>query len=453
VVGPLLAYIRPADRLQQVLIWEGSLIDPIGGILGAVVFSAVLATNHNGPGYHLGQFLISISAGVGGAVIGTAVLWFLLRGMRLSEVLGTTSQLASVVGVAAACDIARDDAGLIAAVLMGLAVANMRGFDAPARRPFFETLVQLIIGVLFVGISATVTPASLRHLVVPALGLVAVLVLVTRPLVAQLAAVRTEMPPAERWFTGWMAPRGIVAAASASTFSAGLVSHGIGGASKILPVTFVVIVVTVMVYGLTGAAVARRLGVTSPERTRPLLVGGEAWVIELACGLRSAGLDVQMWAGSEEQREQIRAAGLQLAPGELLAAATGRGAQLEGINAVLLLTTEDDFNALASAVLAGSIQGPVYRLGPRLPSHGVVAPYTGGQILFGAGLTRYDLGRRYAGGARITSRPADGGLPAGPGLLFLVRRDGKLVPVTTASTPVPQSGDTMIVLESILAGS
>ena len=43
----------------------------------------------------------------------------------------------------------------------------MRGFDIPARRPFFETLVQLIIGVLFVAISATVTPASLRHLVLP----------------------------------------------------------------------------------------------------------------------------------------------------------------------------------------------------------------------------------------------------------------------------------------------
>jgi hypothetical protein len=50
---------------------------------------------------------------------------------------------------------------------MGLAAANMRGFDIPARRPFFETLVQLIIGVLFVAISATVTPASLRHLVLP----------------------------------------------------------------------------------------------------------------------------------------------------------------------------------------------------------------------------------------------------------------------------------------------
>jgi hypothetical protein len=452
-VGPLLNFVRPTERLQRVLIWEGSLIDPVGGILGAVVFHAVLASTRRGPGYQLGQFLIGIGTGVVGGVIGTAVLWFLLRKLRLGEVLGTTSQLASVVGVAAACDIIRDDAGLIAAVIMGLAVANMRGFDMPARRPFFETLVQLIIGVLFIAISATVTPASLRHLILPTLGLVAVLVLVTRPLVAKLATLGTDMPKGERRFTGWMAPRGIVAAASASTFSAGLVSHGIGGAAKILPVTFLVIVATVTLYGLTASPVARRLGVTRPDRTRPLLVGGEAWVIDLACGLRTAGLDVLMWAGFEEQRERIRQAGLELAPGELLAAATGRGAQLEGINAVLLLTTEDDFNALASAVLAGSVEGPVYRLGPRLPSHGVVAPYTGGQILFRAGLTRYDVGRRYAGGARITSRPADGEIPAGTDLLFLVRADGKLMPVTTASTPELQSGDTMILLESVLLGS
>jgi NhaP-type Na+/H+ or K+/H+ antiporter len=453
VVGPLLNFIHPAERLQRVLIWEGSLIDPVGGILGAVVFSAVLATTHEGPGYEIGQFLIGIGTGVAGGVVGIAVLWFLLRKLRLGEVLGTASQLAAVVGVAAACDIVRDDAGLVAAVMMGLAVANMHGFDAPSRRPFFETLVQLIIGVLFISISATVTPASLRHLILPTLGLVAVLVLVTRPLVAQLAALRTDMPKAERWFTGWMAPRGIVAAASASTFSAGLVSHGIAGAAKILPVTFLVIVATVTLYGLTAAPVARRLGVTRPDRTRPLLVGGEAWVVDLACGLRSTGLDVLMWAGVEEQRERIRNAGLELAPGELLAAATGRGALLEGINAVLLLTTEDDFNALAAAVLAGSVEGPVYRVGPQLPSHGVVAPYTGGEILFGAELTRLEVGHRYAGGARVVNRPGDDGIPPGMELLFLVRADGKLMPVTRASPPAPQPGDTMILLEPALVGS
>jgi NhaP-type Na+/H+ or K+/H+ antiporter len=74
-----------------------------------------------------------------------------------------------------------DDTGLIAAIFMGLSLANQRGFDLPARRPFFETLVQLIIGVLFISISATVTPHSLRHLVLRTLALVAVLVIAARP--------------------------------------------------------------------------------------------------------------------------------------------------------------------------------------------------------------------------------------------------------------------------------
>jgi NhaP-type Na+/H+ or K+/H+ antiporter len=449
VVGPLLGFIRPTERLQHVLSWEGSLIDPVGGILGAVVFHAVIARTHRGPGYQLAQFLAGVGVGLAGGIVGVALLWLLLSKLRLGELLGTNAQLASVVAVAAGCDILRDDAGLIAAIVMGLAVANLRGFDVPARRPFFETLVQLIIGVLFVSISATVTPASLRHLVLPTLGLAAVLVLITRPLVAWLATARTDMTTGERLFTGWMDPRGIVAAAAASTFSAGLVSHNVQGASKILPVTFLVIVITVAVYGLTAVPVARRLGVIRSARTRPLLVGGEDWVVDLGRTLRSLGLEVLMWAGFDEQRQRIKQAGLELAPGELLAAATGRGAQLEGITAVLLLTGEDNFNALGSTVLQGSVDGPVYRLGARQPGHGVVAPYTGGEILFDPKLTRFEVGQRYAGGARIRTRSADGGrtpADADSSLLFLVRSDGRLAPVTRTGPPEPEAGDTMVLL-------
>ncbi len=453
VIAPLLRFVRPTERLRRVLAWEGSLIDPVGGILGAVVYAAVAAGVHKGLAYQLGEFLITVGIGLAGAVIGVALLWFLLRKLRLGEVLGTSAQLACVVGVAAGCDIAREDAGLLAAIVMGLAVANMDGFDISARRPFFETLVQLIIGVLFVSISATVTPASLSHLVLPTLGLVAVLVLITRPLVAFLATLRTDLTRGEREFTGWMAPRGIVAAATASTFSAQLAAKNVGGASKILPVTFLVIVATVAVYGLTAVPVARRVGVTRPSRTRPLLVGGQAWAVELACALASAGLDVLMWAGLEEQREAVRRAGLELAPGELLASATARGAELEGITTVLLLTDEDDFNALAAAELAGAADGAVYRLGARLPSHGVVAPYTGGEILFGTSLTRYDIGHRYAAGARIFTRPADSGIPAGSDLLFLIRANGILAPVTQTSIPPLEEGDTMILLSPATADS
>ena len=101
VVGPLLLFIRPTERLQRVLAWEGSLIDPVGGILGAVVFHAVLAGTRREPGYQLGQFLIGVGVGLVGGVAGVALLWLLLRRIRLGEVLGTSAQLASVVAVAA----------------------------------------------------------------------------------------------------------------------------------------------------------------------------------------------------------------------------------------------------------------------------------------------------------------------------------------------------------------
>jgi len=445
VVGPLLAFVRPSDRLQRILSWEGSLIDPVGGILGAVVFHAVLASTSGGVSHPLGQFLLSLGIGVAGAAVGVALLWLCLCKLDLDDVLSTTSQLACVVGVAAACDIVRDDAGLIAAILMGLAVANLRAFNLPAKRPFFETLVQLIIGVLFVAISATVTPESLRHIVLPTLALVAVLVVVTRPLVAFSATIRTELTRGERAFIGWMAPRGIVAAATASTFGAELAAAHVGGASKILPVAFLVIVATVALYGLTAVPVARRLGVTRPARTRPLLIGGDPWVIDLALALRAAGLDVLMWAPAEGQRTQITQAGLNLAPGEQLASAVAQGAEIEGVTAILLLTGEDDYNVLAATILAGNSDTPVYRLASQ-SSHGAVASSTPGETLFAAALTHPALTARHRAGARITTQPSDGAIPPATDLLFRVNPNGTLIPVTITRPPDPQPGDTLVLL-------
>ncbi len=139
-----------------------------------------------------------------------------------------------------------------------------------------------------------------------------------------------------------------------------------------------------------------------------------------------------MRASLEEQCETVRRVGLELAPEELLASATARGAELESITAVLLHTEEDDYNAPAAAGLAGAADGPVYRLGARLPSHGVVAPYTGGDILFGTSLTRHHVGHRYAAGAPIFTRPADSRIRAGSDL-FLVRANGILAPVIQKS--------------------
>ncbi|MFJ6756289.1 cation:proton antiporter [Streptomyces sp. NPDC091273] len=448
VVGPLLQYVRPTDKVRRLLIWEGTLTDPIGAILGALVFHAIDTTHQIdiGRGYQLGQFLISLAVGFVGGAVGVALLWLTLRVLRLGETLGTLAQLATVIAVSAGCDIVRDDTGLIAAIVTGMAAANIRGFDMPARRPFFETLVQLIIGLLFISISASVTPASLTPVLLPTLVLVVLLVLVVRPLVAFVATMGKDMTMGERAFAGWMAPRGIVAASTAAAFAASLVQLGLRGASKILPITFLVIVSTVVLYALTAGPVARRLGVALPNLTRPLLVGGAPWAIALGQALRSAGLDVQMWAGLGEERERIKDAGITLARGDLLATATNPRARLEGVNAVFLLTDDDDFNALASVVVEDNVEGPVYRVGPPHESHGVVAPYTGGAVLFGGSLVRHVLAERYEQGARFLVRPASDPIPPGHERLFVVSGDGRLDPVDETQAVNPREGDLVVLL-------
>ncbi|MFD8598930.1 cation:proton antiporter [Kitasatospora sp. NPDC059646] len=434
VVGPLLNFVRPTDRVQRILMWEGSLIDAVGGILGALVFHALVDQRHRSLGRGLLEFAAGVGVGLVGGLLGAAVLWWLLVRVRLGEVLGSSAQLAAVVGVAAGCDALRDDTGLIAAVVMGVLVATVPAFDLPARRPFFETLVSLVVGVLFVSISSTVSWSALRPVLLPALALAAVLVAVVRPLVGSLSTAGCGLTEGERAFVGWMAPRGIVAASTAATFSAGLAAAGIGGAPKILPATFTVIVATVTVYGLTAVPAARLLRVVRRARSRPLLVGGEPWAVELAAVLRSAGLDVLLWAGRDEQRARIAAAGLPLADGELLAAVGGEAVEQEGVTAVYLLTAEDEFNALAAALLGDDSAVPVTRLAATRPGPGVHAPGPSAAVL-PAALTATELARRHAAGARILRRPAHGPLPPGHDLLFTLDHAGRLRPATPHGRP------------------
>jgi hypothetical protein len=200
----------------------------------------------------------------------------------------------------------------------------------------------------------------------------------------------------------------------------------------------------VALYGLTAVPVARRLGVTRSTRTRPLLIGGDPWVIDLARALRTAGLEVLMWAPSDDQRAQIKQAALDLAAGEELTAAVTQGADIEGVTAVLLLTREDDYNALASTTLAGNSETPVFRL-PATQS-GATSSRTGGEALFTPALTHPALTARHTAGARITTQASEGGIPPATDLLFRVNPNGTLIPVTLSLPPDPQPGETLVLL-------
>jgi len=265
VVTPILHAARPGTRLTRILSFEGTSIDPIGAIIAVVVFEELTASHTHHVLHGVLDFAVRIGIGAGGGAAGALVLWLLLAKVKLTGILATQAIIATVITIAGFCDALRDDTGLVAAITMGIVLANLRGVDLPGDRPFIKTVVQLAIGVLFISISATVTPASLRGVIWPALGLIALLVLVVRPAVALVATARSSLTRNERIFIGCMDPRGIVAASTAASFSAPLVARHIGGADKLLPATFLVIVGTVAIYGLTAAPLASKLGLRQPE--------------------------------------------------------------------------------------------------------------------------------------------------------------------------------------------
>ena len=117
--------------MRTLLKWEGVLVDPVGAVIGVLVFQGVQSGQPGGDRWRPGEFVASIGVGAAIGVIGAAVLLVLLRQVqREAPGMVVSVTLAAVVGAVVAADLLRDDSGFVAATLMGVALGNQR-FLAP----------------------------------------------------------------------------------------------------------------------------------------------------------------------------------------------------------------------------------------------------------------------------------------------------------------------------------
>lgn len=268
VVTPILDFARPEPRVRKILLWEGTLLDPLGAIFAVVVYQIVRAADGAQPLEALGTVAFSFLVAIVMALVGLVLVVLGLKFVRNQGLLGTQMLVGVVVLVAGVANFVASGSGLLAALLMGTAmlpIATRFKVSLDDVTPFFDTVTSIGIGVLFVGIAALVPSPVVGSIVWPAIGMAAVLILAVRPFVALVCTGWAGLRANERAFIGWLDPRGIVAAATASSLGASLVAANVTGADRLLPVAFVVIAVTVAVYGLTAAPVARLLGLRQPS--------------------------------------------------------------------------------------------------------------------------------------------------------------------------------------------
>ena len=422
VVGPLLGFIRPSKTVDAVLRWEGAFADPIGATLGVLVFNAVIAGQARA-GEEVSQFLVSIGIGAGfglaGAILTTAwAYWF--KPTQSQALIGT---LMFVVAMVVGADLLREDAGLITGLVMGMIVVNRpRQLDpgglgiesaklARAWRERIGALSTFLIGTLFIILSAQVSPRDIAAIGWVSLAFLAVLTLVGRPLAVAISTLRSTLAIRERAFVAWMAPRGIVAAATSSTFALGLSQAGVGGgAGKLVPITFVVIVGTALIYGLSGPSVARALGVAHTGPGGILLLGVTPVSRAIGRALQAQGLTVMVWTTNDERAQAAKADGLVVYQGDpFVDAAGGAPSELDELEYALAVSDDDGLNAMVATDLSEYFgREHVYQLPPK---RGQTASfYTRAQTLFDSSASHDEIAARIQRGGEITvaAAPATG---------------------------------------------
>ena len=387
VIIPMLRQAGLNRRTASYLKWEGIINDPIGALLAVLAFQFLLLAGEGSPwpevftGLGLAVGSAALLGGLGGWLVAVAFL----RGM-VPEYLKSPVLLGAVLIVFVASNALQHEAGLLAVTVMGIVVANMHLPGIQDMKRFKEYITVMLVSVVFVVLTADLDTQLLLSLAARDIALVAVLLFVTRPISIMLATLGTKMEFNDRVLLAWIAPRGIVAAATAGVMGPGLVAAGYSDAERLLPLVFAVIFATVVLHGGSIGWIARRLGLASPMRDSVLIVGGSPWSTELARKLRESQINVLVADRSWSNLRAARLAGIPVFYGEILSEFAEESVEITHVAGVLAATSNDAYNALVCKSFAPEIgQRNVYQLamgGGDKDPRGVARPLRG-RLAFG----------------------------------------------------------------------
>lgn len=365
VVNPLLRHAMLKPRAASCLRWEGSVNDPIGALLGVLLveFFVSYQSDVTGIGHALESVGIAIAtSAVFGAGLGYAAGRVFERGW-IPEYLKSPTLLVLVLAAYAASDAAQSSAGLLTVTVMGIVMGNMRLTSIHEMRRFKEYVSLLLIAVVFILLTASLQISRLDWIDWRAAALLAAVIFLIRPAAVWLATLGAGVPVKDRILIGWIAPRGIVAAATAGVFALTLADAGYGDAHALTPLIFTLIFATVILHGFSIGPLARWLDLAATKRNRVLIVGASAWSIRLAETLQNANVPLLIADSSYRRLRQARLAGLPVFYGEILSEIAESSLQVNDIGILLAATSIDAYNALVCTAFASELgRHQIYQL-------------------------------------------------------------------------------------------
>lgn len=345
VIIPILRTMRPNKNISNILRWEGILIDPLGALAAVVIFQLVTLEVKQ-----TSDFLIALEIFAAGIAFGGAAamaLGYVMRRHFLPDYLHNVAALAMVLLTFTVSNSLAHESGLLAVTIMGIMLANMKDVNTEDILDFKESLTVSLTSVLFIILAARIPPDAFSLAWLPTALLMAFILFVSRPLAVILSTIGSSLTWPERAVLSWIAPRGIVAAAVSALFALQLEAENIEGAASLVPLTFAVIVVTVLVQGVTARPFSRWLGVADPEAKGVLVLGGNPFALAMALSLKKLDVEVILADTSWDQIRKARMAGLRTYFGTVVSEDADRRLDLVGIGVLLALSHRAPLNSLA----------------------------------------------------------------------------------------------------------
>lgn len=350
VIKPILRSVRPKASVANVLQWESILIDAIGAILAVLVYQFVVSGGLGHGGLIVGVLVfgeilfIGVLLGAGSGY----VLGILLRRHWIPKYLHNVAALSLVCCMFALSNLFQDESGLLTVTVMGLWLANMKGVELDGIFDFKESLSILLLSMLFILLVARMDMHEFLSIGWPALGVLAVIQFLVRPLSVQVCALGSKLSMPERHLLAWIAPRGIVAAAISALFAMKLEALGYREASQMVPLTFMIIIGTVLLQSMTAGPIAKMLRVSEPEANGFLIYGANPVARIFAEALVKNGLKVQLADQDWSHVKEAKLMGLPVYWGNPVSEHAERHLDLMGIGNLLALTPHNELNALAA---------------------------------------------------------------------------------------------------------
>lgn len=348
VIVPMLRTVRPSAAISNILRWEGIVIDPIGATLAVLVYEFILAGSS---GRALGHTLFTLFSFIGiGLLLGSFsgyIYGVILRRHWLPEFLHNVATLGLVVIVFAVSNSIQHESGLLTVTVMGIWLANMKDVSLEEILDFKESLSLLLISVLFIVLAARLDFQRFIHLGWQVVFIFLSIQFLSRPLSVMISTLGSKLSWPERHLLAWIAPRGIVAAAISALFAIKLEAAGYSEAGLLVPLTFSVIIGTVVLQSGTARFIAKKLGVAEPEPRGLLIIGANLVARTIGKALQEAGFRVLLVESNWEMISKARMEDLKTYYGEPVSEHADRNLDLVGIGILLAISPRGALNSLS----------------------------------------------------------------------------------------------------------